>query len=86
MLMEYKTIEVKFLGERKSWKEPCFGEFWKWNTFWLLGCPRCGKVATLQHTVEVKDDVATINPSVGCPFCHAHYFVKEGKVEVLSDF
>ena len=84
--MEYKTIEIKFLGkDRKQWKEPCYGEIWQWNTFWLLGCPRCGKVATLNHEVLVNNFV-TIKPSVGCPFCHAHYFIKNSRIEILSDF
>lgn len=93
--MEYKTLEVKIVSLRREYKTPVYGEMWCWrptdggdSNLWLLGCPACGEVATLQtlkgegHTVTIKDDKPTVSPSIGCPFCQAHYFIKEGSIVV----
>lgn len=86
-MTEYETLVVKYMGERRKWKTPIYGELWTWNDFWLMGCPACGEAATLKgskggHTVTIDGDKATVSPSVGCPYadCDAHYFVKNGKV------
>jgi hypothetical protein len=51
------------------------------SRFWL-NCYKCGIVANLgSHTsVEVKDGIVTINPSILCPRegCGAHYFITNG--------
>ncbi len=85
--MSYQTLEVKYMGERKEWKTPVYGELWQWNKFWLMGCPKCGQPSTLRgskggHTVTLDGDKATVTPSIGCPLkpCDAHYFVRDGKV------
>jgi hypothetical protein len=90
--MEYQTLEVKYVGERDIWHTPCYGEFGKWNKFWILGCPRCGEVLTLrtfgegpQHRV-ISTDPVHIEPSIGCTHCRAHIFVRNGKIKVLGDF
>ena len=90
-MTEYKTLTVTYLGERDQWKTPVYGDLWQWRGFWLMGCPACGRVATLKHTsgghtVTLEGEVpvlkATISPSIGCPYqdCDAHYFVKNGEV------
>jgi len=88
-MTDYKTLEVKYMGERRHWKTPIYGEIWRWKDFWLMGCPACGQAATLAgreggHTVILEGDfdVVTVSPSIGCPFsdCDAHYFVRDGKV------
>ena len=92
--MSYKVTEIKYVGWRKIWKEPSYGELGEmgWDSptgrvhFWILGCPRCGIESWLQHEVKVIDEKVTINPSVGCPHCHAHYFVRDSKIDILPDF
>jgi hypothetical protein len=87
MAKEYKTLEIKVVGQREGKVEPAYGEYMEWNKIPCLGCPRCGRVAMLdrQHKVRIENGLVTIEPSIGCPFCHAHYFIRNGKVEVLSD-
>jgi len=90
---EYHTLEIKYIGIFKSKSEPCYGEFGLWQPDedmkpWnMLGCPRCGHWSWLKdHNVKIENDVVTISPSIGCPLCHAHYYVKNNKVEVLPDW
>ena len=79
------------LVTKNEWKAPHHNKLFPWvagdnMTRYLLGCYKCGEVATLYgekesgHVVVVKGNVPTISPSIGCPFCKAHYFIKEGKV------
>ena len=87
---EYQTLEVKLVEGDRPIDQNLPGVLWKWGKYedspWLFGCPRCGVVMHLQHKIEIKEGKPTISPSVGCSNCKAHFFVKEGKVEVLSDW
>lgn len=89
---EYKTLEIKLVESKQIWKQEVFGEIGHWlysdgtDAGWVLGCPRCGAVLNLQHEVKVKNEKVTISPSVGCPHCRAHFYVRDGKVEVLPDW
>lgn len=89
-LKEYQTLDIRIVDKPLEETKPegklnLYGLIYKWHDIWVLGCPRCGGSARLQHTVEIKDGKVTINPSVGCPFCHAHYYVRNGKVEILGE-
>lgn len=86
-MTDYKTLVVKYMGERLQWKTPVYGEVWQGNGFWLMGCPACGEVATIAgrkrgHTIFITGDVVSVEPSIGCPYenCDAHYFVRDGVV------
>ena len=88
MTIEYQTLEVRIVDHLEYFHgEKNYGLLWKWaEDRWLFGCPRCGIVMGLKHNITVENGLATISPSVGCPFCRAHFFVKDGKIEVLSDW
>ena len=51
------------------------------SKFWLQ-CHQCGLVANLgsHDSVEVRDDIVTISPSIQCPKCPAHYYIKDGEI------
>ena len=89
---KYKTLEIKNIGTFISKSGSCYGEYGLWQTnpeyqgLQMLGCPRCGNWSWLKdHKVTIKNDLITIEPSIGCPICHAHYFVKQNKIEILGD-
>lgn len=94
--MEFKTLDVKFIGERNRWNKTSYGELGTWTmgevVWWIIACPRCGEVSWLRTTGDepkhqiISTEPVHIEPSVGCPHCRAHYFVRNGKVEVLGDF
>ena len=52
------------------------------SRYWLQ-CHECGLVANLgsHDSVEVKDGIVTISPSIDCPKCPAHYWIKQGKIQ-----
>ena len=75
--------EVKLV--KGDWRAPHHNKLFKWvskdkEPRYLLGCYKCGEVATLNHTVLIEGTVPTINPSIVCPSCDAHYFVMAGKI------
>jgi hypothetical protein len=85
-MSEYKTLEIRIVEHLKI-DEKNYGALYLWTAERrLLGCPRCGVVMSLAHMVTVENNLPTISPSVGCPFCRAHFFVRSGKIEVLSDW
>lgn len=47
-----------------------------------LCCIKCGKTAsTIDHEHKKHEDGSvTLKPSVQCPFCPAHYYIKESKI------
>jgi len=51
------------------------------SLYWLQ-CHSCGLVANLgsHDSVEIKEGLVTISPSLDCPKCPAHYWIKDGKV------
>ena len=61
------------------------GEMQAWGKRWYLACPRCGMALVLNHKVSIVNDKATISPSVGHLTCGLHVFVKENKIQYLSD-
>lgn len=50
---------------KKNWK--------KFGSSVIVTCPQCKKKAALDHTIEEDGDV---NPSLICPFCGYHKFIK----------
>lgn len=62
------------------------GQIQKWGNRWYFACPRCGSCMCLDHDVKVNENnEVTINPSIGCPQCRLHIFVRKGRIEYLSD-
>jgi hypothetical protein len=66
------------------------GEIQQWgvkNFRWYLACPRCGMALCLRdHTVTIEENgEVTISPSVGHPACGLHMFVKQGRIQYLTD-
>ena len=83
-MTEYRTLEITVKEPRSSWPSRSYGELFKPDekaNYWLLGCPACGLIAFLNHEVTVTEGKATIDPSVICPECNAHYWVRDGKVQ-----
>lgn len=83
------------MGERQHSKPPCYGEVWdsyignirdEAHHWWFMGCPACGEAASLRtyspdgHKVMLTNNIITVSPSIGCPFCNAHYFVREATI------
>jgi len=72
-----------------KWSELKPGQMQKWTRHdkWLIGCPRCGNIIDVSnHKVEVNDNKeVTISPSIGHMPCRLHIFVKQGKIQYLSD-
>jgi len=53
------------------------------NSKYWLNCYKCGIVANLgDHTVEIKEDIVTLTPSVLCARkdCPEHYYIKQGQI------
>ena len=49
-----------------------------------VGLSLCGRAAEgLNHNLEQADPL-TISPSLGCPVCGWHVFIREGAIEVVS--
>ena len=86
-MSEYKTLQATYVGERKTFPKGAHGMVGVWNNWWMMGCPRCGQVVRLgDHDVNVDNTgLVTISPSVGHTSCKAHFFVKSGKIQVVSD-
>lgn len=91
-MSEYKVSEAKYVGERKIWPKGSHGDVGYWllqgpNKRWMMACPRCGEIVGLyDHQVTVDaDGIVTISPSVGHTSCKAHYYVRQGKIQVLGD-
>ena len=62
------------------------GEIQQWGLRWYLACPRCGMALVLNHTVNIESNgEPTIHPSVGHPACGLHIWVKQGKIQYLTD-
>jgi uncharacterized protein YbaR (Trm112 family) len=88
--MEYKILEAHYVGEQQVYPKNRYGNIGKWYQFWVVTCPVCGNPINLHtenlggdppfHTVEVKEGRVTVNPSIGCPHCKAHYFIRDGKI------
>ena len=48
--------------------------------YWLR-CYNCNLVANLsRHDVSVQNARVTVSPSIQCPECPAHYYIKDGAV------
>lgn len=44
-------------------------------------CPECGIISYLIHKIIIEEDhTVTIEPSLLCLVCNAHYFVRRSKV------
>lgn len=86
MLEPFKIDESRYIGEREIWSKTCYGDIGKWSVFWVISCPRCGEILTLLHIVTIEDNIPTVTPSIGCPHCRAHFYVKKGKIEILDDW
>jgi len=71
----FKIGEIKH-GEMQQWR----------GAFWYLGCPRCGEPLKLNHDVTINDGLVTLSPSLGCPWCRFHAWVKDGNIEQLGDY
>jgi hypothetical protein len=52
----------------------------KWKNWYYHGCLKCGNVLRLDHKVTIKDAYVTIEPSIICPSCNAHYLVTDSEV------
>lgn len=82
--MEYQTTSITLFEPRQTWPSKIYGEVFKIHPdgpIYVLGCPVCGKPAFLvDHNIQIKDGKVTLNPSVVCPHCPAHYWVKDGKI------
>ena len=51
------------------------------NSKYWLRCHECGKSANLSdHEVQINNGIVNISPSIQCPICPAHYFIRDGKV------
>ena len=47
---------------------------------WLC-CYKCGLLGSLgDHSVFIVDTSVTVEPSILCPRCNEHYFIKKGVV------
>jgi len=48
----------------------------------VVCCYKCGKTGwTMEHDHQWHDDgTVTINPSMLCPHCNAHYFVRASQI------
>lgn len=81
-MSDYKTEIIRYVGIHKRWKPPCYGELWSIGKGpYILGCVQCGIPAVLKtHTIMIHLDIIDIGPSIVCPFCGAHYWVKNSKV------
>lgn len=64
------------------------GEAVRWSSDMHHVCPRCWDVFTLRdHTVDVdKEGQVTVTPSVACPLCGLHTYIRDGAhTEVLEE-
>ncbi len=43
------------------------------------GCRRLGNLA--DHTVTMDQGRITVEPSIVCPTCEAHYYVRDGRID-----
>ncbi len=51
------------------------------NSRYTLNCHQCGLNASLaDHNILNEDGLFTITPSIRCPNCPAHYWIKKGIV------
>lgn len=69
------NIGESILYELSSCEDKSLSRFW-------LQCHKCGLKANLgdHDSVEIKNGLVTITPSLDCPKCPAHYHIKNGKV------
>lgn len=87
-------IEAKYTlyGFMKNGKPGEIG--WRWlvidghrkRAFEMI-CPKCGKhIGLWKHHVDTNEAI-TVSPSVGHiqHFCKAHFFIKNGKLQILTD-
>jgi len=53
----------------------------EFSKFWLQ-CHKCGLTANLgsHDSIEIDNGNVTISPSIQCPKCPAHYWIKNGEV------
>lgn len=85
-MSEYRVSEARYVGERKTFPKDAHGMVGVWNNWWMMGCPRCGQVVRLgDHSVTIEAGLVTISPSVGHTSCRAHFYVRQGKIQVLGD-
>lgn len=60
------------------------GDLWRvdGDDVWRHCCCGCGQTLALDHDVAVRNgDLPTVTPSVLCPLCGAHYYIRDGWVE-----
>jgi len=88
---KYRTLEVKYVGERDGGNIFSYGELCKYRDQYIISCPRCGGLARLQtkkkklvkyHKIISLNPV-TVENSVICPYCYGHYYIRKGKVVVI---
>jgi len=67
---------------------PGYEEAWLIGKSLLLRCPRCRNAIVLrdEHVISMEGNVVTVSPSIGCPQCRYHGFLKAGEWQILSDY
>lgn len=51
---------------------------------YLVGCPVCGRVGSLDHEVTFNEErQPTVHPSINCGYddCDAHYWIIDGEIK-----
>lgn len=52
------------------------------NSKYWLRCHECGVSANLaDHQVSIIHGIITISPSIQCPNCPAHYYIKNSEIQ-----
>lgn len=66
-------VVIRLIRENETEPRPCL----------VMACPDCGKIAYCDkhhHFFNTLFDTITLNPSVKCSDCGAHYWIKEGEI------
>lgn len=52
---------------------------------WIVHCPNCAccSVASKHQVEEHPDGTLTFSPSLLCPNCGCHYFVRQSRIEYV---
>jgi hypothetical protein len=86
MYRKYTTEEIKYIGRKNLSMKVHSGQLYLWQERYMICCPRCSSEQVIPHIIRIVNNLPTIVPAVICDKCKAHYFVKNGAIEVLSDF
>ena len=71
---------MRFTGKIGYLLEP--GEATRFDGRPEICCPECRTVASLEnHRIEGPDEAPTFFPSLECPACGYHYFVRGGNIQ-----